>query len=156
MDLPSPTFIIPAETSSDSLSQVIVGFGRYVYLVDWDGKSDSASINRKIYLGSEWNLGPNERQGLGHRDPSGRYLYTSTFDTRLCGPSANQSIYVKTNGRENNQILNNELKIISGFAYVGKKVYALESCTNQIIDVYKNRIVFDFKDIGNLVFLQFG
>lgn len=153
-NLPPPSFIIPVETSSDTLSKFIVGIGKYVYLVNWNGKSESASINSRIDLGTEENFGRNERQGLGHRDPSGRYLYYSPIDSHLCGPPANQSVYVKQNGRESIRLIK-KLKLVLGFAYVGKKVYVMDACRNRIIDVNSGRVVFDFKDIGNTVLLPF-
>lgn len=128
--------------------------GIYVYELAWDGTSKSASIIRKVLIGDDEGVGPLERHGLGHRDPSGKLLYVSYLDTRFCQPAANQSVYVKPNGQEGTRVLGPN-KVYGGFAYVGKKVYVLEACSNQIKEIIDNnvsgRVVFDF---GNFEYAQ--
>lgn len=146
--LPAPTSIIPVRSSSNSLSKILVGLGVFIYELAWDGKSKSASIIKKVLLGddNEAQAGPHERQGLAHRDPSGKTLYATYLDTRLCAPAENQSVFVKQNGG----IAQRELgpnKVYTGFAYVGPKVYTIVSCTNRIFEIVKNnvagRVVFE-------------
>lgn len=62
-NLPAPSYIVPVKTSSKALSEVLVGLGVYSYLIGWDGKSKSASIIRKVTIGSESETGPLETLG---------------------------------------------------------------------------------------------
>lgn len=75
--LGAPVYIIPLKSSSSSLSKLVIGVGRAAYIIKWDGSSESATIYRKLELGSEGDLGPKEILALGHRNPKG--IYYSVF-----------------------------------------------------------------------------
>lgn len=159
------------------MKKFAVGFKNFVGVVHWDGESDSAQLVDELFDLKD-RLGPNERVGFGHSDISGHSLYVGTKDGHFCGPSANQSVYVKQSGYSYKQVLT-DMKVPHGFAFTDDYVYVIDSCTLIVwelksskhkgaygiivdsfhyTDVYsldscngftdKPRVAFDFKSIG--------
>lgn len=138
----APSFIIPAESSSDKLKKFVVGWNDIVTTVYWDCKSDQAEVGKELVDFSD-RFGPKERVGFGHRDPSGRTLYVGTLDNRFCGPSANQSVYKRQRGDDYDYIIDNRVlrnqKVPNGWAFANGKVYILDSCTLKIYEIPESK-----------------
>lgn len=137
-NLGAPSFIVPAEGSSDKLRKFVVGWNDIVTTVYWDGKSDRAEVGKELLDLSD-RFGPKERVGFGHRDISGRTLYIGTLDNRFCGPSANQSVYKRLRGDDYEQVIQNRVlrrqKLPNGWAFANGKVYILDSCALKIYEI---------------------
>lgn len=109
------------------MNKFVVGFETVVGVIHWDGKSDSAQLVDELFDLKD-QLGPNESVSFGHQDLIGHSLYVATQNMRLCGASADQSVYVKQKGSKYRRILSNMI-MPHGFAFTDDYVYVIDACT---------------------------
>lgn len=125
--LAAPSFIIPAKGPTEELTQFVAGFGKTVYLIEWDGCCPSAKIIKELFTLDEKN--PSTRLGIGHRDESGTVLFVANINAGLCGAPADGSIYLY--GNEFGLIRSNiKSWVPGGFGYdkIRGFVYILDAC----------------------------
>lgn len=124
--LGTPGFIIP---NSDGKT-FTCGFNKFVGIVKWNGKKRSARLVKKLYSADPTlgpRLGPNERIYIGRRDPTGSVVYAGTVDGAYCGVPANQSVYAKRRGSNQERVLT-DLTAPLGLASANGCTYVMDTC----------------------------
>lgn len=140
-----PSFFVPVEGCQN---EFIVGLAHDVKVIQWDGASTSASVQRTLFKVAEPHM------NLALTDQHGR-LYVGTFDNkRFCSTTPNNTMYRFSK----NQLtpLFNTVRTTNGIAINRKtnKLYQVDSCEYTISefdydpvtgDICNGRVVFDFK-----------
>lgn len=125
--LPPPSFIIPAKGPTEKLTQIIVGFGKTVYLIEWDGYCPSGKIIKILFTLDENN--PRTHLGIGHRDESGTVLYAANKQG-FHGVPKNISIYLY---EKEGGLVDSDIQMVtpSGYGYDKTKnfVYIVDPFT---------------------------
>lgn len=121
------SFIIPVKCSKNKF---VVGVGKFVKLIKWNGKSSCAKVIRTLTRVELEPANSGNNIHIGRADCNGR-LYFGTFRKELCSSTsaANASMYIYSKKKGTKRIVG-DVKVSSGLAWnnEAKKLYFINSC----------------------------
>lgn len=120
-----PTFLIP-KPNKDGF---VAGVGKSVYNIQWDGISDTATVEDAIFSIEQNDpldfVGP-ARQGVNG------VLYGTTFHPQFCGAPNNATTFLY-NGNLQNQFSDFKLIDTVAFSQDGNTAYYTDSCRREVV-----------------------